>query len=76
MSNLEVNPFVVIKSDGDIDYTSVFGPFASEAEANEAIDALPEDENFTFRVVSLLEPLRMDFTKWLRAKQQNLREAE
>jgi len=58
--------YVIIKSDGDIDYTSVFGLFGTIEEAEKVI---PEgDPNFTYRVVPLEEPLRLDFTAWLRAK--------
>lgn len=58
--------YVIIKSDGDIDYTSVFGLFGTIEEAEKVI---PEDDpNFTYRVVPLKEPLQLDFTAWLRAK--------
>lgn len=35
--------WLVIKSDGDIDYTDVYGPFASKQEAE---DAIPENDEF------------------------------
>jgi hypothetical protein len=36
--------WVIIGSDGDIDYTDVYGLFGSQADAEEALSRLPEDD--------------------------------
>jgi hypothetical protein len=44
--------WVIIQSDGDADYTTVYGPFTSIAEANSTCPT--DDEDYTYRV----EPIR------------------
>jgi hypothetical protein len=36
--------WVIISSDGDVDYTNVYGPFADKNEAEEILSLLPEDD--------------------------------
>jgi hypothetical protein len=46
--------WVIISSDGDIDYTDVYGPFATQAEADAYGAELPEDDgDIAYRVVPL-----------------------
>jgi hypothetical protein len=46
--------FVIVQSDGDIDYTSVFGPFATAAEAQKVT---PDDnDDYAYRVEPVQNP--------------------
>lgn len=45
------NMWVVIKSDGDADYATVYGLFGSEQEANDA--CLDDDGDYVYRAVKL-----------------------
>ena len=55
--------FVIIESDGDIDYTSVYGPFASPEEANAALEALPSEDTLDnqYRVEPIRDPSTLTF---------------
>lgn len=39
--------WVIISGDGDIDYTTVYGPFDSRDDAEEALQGLPADDEDT-----------------------------
>ena len=46
--------WVIISSDGDIDYTDVYGPFTTQAEAEACGAELPADDgDIAYRVVAL-----------------------
>lgn len=43
--------WVIVSSDGDVDYTDVYGPYATQKEANAA---LPEDSDaLAYRVLPI-----------------------
>lgn len=37
--------WVILNGDGDIDYVTVYGPFESRDEAEEALEQLPDDSS-------------------------------
>ena len=53
--------WVIISSDGDIDYTDVYGPFESEEEADAYGAELPADDgDIAYRVVPLFPTSALD----------------
>lgn len=52
--------WLVIQSDGDIDYTDVYGPFSSKQEAEDATPEIDEFESdYAYRVVKLKDPSKL-----------------
>lgn len=46
--------WVVVSGDGDVDYLQVFGPFATEAEAE--AELLEDDDDISWRVHKVESP--------------------
>jgi len=52
--------WLVIQSDGDVDYTDVFGPFASKKAAEDAIPEVDDfEDGYAYRAVKLQDPSRL-----------------
>jgi len=49
--------WVIIGSDGDVDYTNVYGPFTTEAEADAKCDLLPPDNGDIAYRVEPIQPV-------------------
>ena len=47
--------WLIISGDGDIDYTSVYGPFATKEEAD-AVEVPEDDGDDAYRVIKLESP--------------------
>ncbi len=45
--------WVVIISDGDIDYTDIYGPFDTEQEAEASISHIEDNDDYSYRVIPI-----------------------